>query len=70
MDFINSMQLYYLLKASGLSEKEIAYKMMETQRKEALNYFNSDVTLSDLDKNIAKLVGKELAKTITVPFKL
>ena len=29
MDFINSMQLYYLLKASKLSEKEIAYQLME-----------------------------------------
>lgn len=70
MDFINSMQLYYLLKASKLSEKEIAYQLMEIQRKEALNYFNSDVKLSDLEKNIAKLLGKELVKTITVPFKL
>ena len=70
MFFADYMQLYYLFKASGLNEQQIASQMLLIQKKQANDYFNSSGVLSDLERNIAKQLGKELVKTITIPFKL
>lgn len=70
MFFADYMQLYYLFKASGLNEQQIATQMLSIQKKQANDYFNSSGVLSDLERNIAKQLGKELVKTITIPFKL
>ena len=70
MFFADYMQLYYLFKASGLNKQQIASQMLSIQKKQANDYFNSSEILSDLERNIAKQLGKELVKTITIPFKL
>ncbi|MBS6523401.1 MAG: hypothetical protein ACLTNE_07365 [Intestinimonas butyriciproducens] len=69
MTLANSIQLYNLMKKSGKGEQEIAQQMYMIHKEIALKEFGLDIKTDGLLEEIAKAIGKGLAKGITIPLK-
>lgn len=69
MTLANSVQLYNLMDKKGKSEQEIAQQMYLIHKEIALKEFGLDINTNGLLEEIAKTIGKGLAKGITIPIK-
>ena len=69
MTLTNSVQLYNLMAKEGKSEQEIAQQIYLIHKEIALKEFGLDIDTDGLLEEIAKAIGKGLAKGITIPIK-
>lgn len=69
MTLANSVQLYNLMAKEEKSEQEIAQQMYLIHKEIALKEFGLDIDTDGLLEEIAKVIGKGLAKGITIPIK-
>ena len=69
MTLANSIQLYNLMAKEGKSEQEIAQQIYLIHKETALKEFGLDIDTDGLLEEIAKAIGKGLAKGITIPIK-
>ena len=67
MTLINSVQLYNLMAKEGKSEQEIAQQIYLIHKEIALKEFGLDIDTDGLLEEIAKAIGKGLAKGIIIP---
>ena len=69
MTLTNSVQLYNLMAKEGKSEQEIAQQIYLIHKEIALKEFGLDIDTDGLLEEIAKAIGKGLAKGIIIPIK-
>ena len=62
----NPYEMLGILRKKGYSDGEIAYKMYNFSKKSVENQINID-SFSNI---LAKMLGKSIVKTLTIPFKL
>ena len=69
MTLVNSVQLYNIMAKEGKSEQEIAQQIYLIHKEIALKEFGLDIDTDGLLEEIAKAIGKGLAKGIIIPIK-